>query len=149
MIELVLATLAHVGPIATRMRHWDQVECEAHRKLPKQALRLGLAGSIDVFTAKLDGRPEAMMGLVPVNALTGEGSPWFLGTEAVYDNPRAMLAFAPHVLGKWRDSTPCLESIVANGNARAIRLLRKWGFTIGNDVRMVGDVPFVSFRMEG
>jgi len=131
------------------MREWDKVECAAHGRTPKGALRLGLMASTDVFTAKLDGRPEAMMGLTPVNALTGEGCPWFLGTEAVYDHPRAMLHFAPLVLGKWRDSTRSFRNVVARGNVRAIRMLRRWQFEIGDEVRMVGDVPFVDFWMEG
>jgi hypothetical protein len=150
MIELIPASPAHVGIIANRMRHWDRVECKAHGHSPKQALRLGLVASTDVMTAKLNGRPEAMMGLTVTNALAGEGSPWFLGTEAVYDNPRAMLRFAPKVLGLWRDSTPhAFENRVAVGNARAIRMLRRWGFAVGDEVQMIGGVPFVSFRMEG
>jgi len=149
MIEFVPATPAHCGIIACRMREWDRIECQAHGLTPKQALRLGVVGSIDVLTAKLDGRPEAMMGLSPINALTGEGAPWMLGTDAIYDHPRAMLKMGPGIIARWRDSTRSLRSVVAVENVRAIRLLRRWSFTIGDEVRMIGQVPFVSFWMEG
>jgi hypothetical protein len=148
VIELVPATPAHVGTIAARMREMDVIECQALGRNPKQALRLGLIGSVHVLTAKLNGRPEAMMGLTPVSAIEGTGAPWFLGTEAVYDHPRAMLALGPKVLAIWRDSSPSLSNVVAQENVRAIRMLRRWGFEIGSEVTMIGGVAFLTFSME-
>lgn len=126
----------------------DRLECEALGRTPKQALRLGLIGSVHVFTAKLDGTAEAMMGLTPLSAIDGTGAPWFLGTDAVYDHPRAMLALGPKVLAIWRDSSPSLSNVVAQENVRAIRMLRKWGFEIGEQMTMIGGVAFLTFSME-
>jgi hypothetical protein len=79
MIELVPASLKHVGPIATRMRAADVEEVGAMGRTPKQALRLGLRASVDCMTVLIDGRPEAMLGLTPKNLLEGEGMAWMLG----------------------------------------------------------------------
>jgi hypothetical protein len=82
MIELVPASLKHVGPIATRMRAADVEETGAMGRTPKQALRLGLRASVDCMTVLIDGRPEAMLGLTPKNLLEGEGMAWMLGNRS-------------------------------------------------------------------
>ena len=142
------ASPAHVGRIANRMREADIVECRAMGYSPKQALREGLVASSLCLTALLDGRPEAMFGLVVKSALAGEGTPWMLGTEAIYDHPRAMLRWGPGFVAAMLDSTPALSNLVAARNGRAIRMLRRWGFGISPDAILIGDVEFLLFRME-
>lgn len=147
MIRVAPATLAHVGPIATRMRAADVAECLAQGHSPKQALRIGLRSSVDALTAFVDGRPEAMMGLVPENVLEGRGRPWMLGTDAVYRNPRALVALGPRIIAAWRDSTPELGNLIWRENVRAIRMLRRWGFNIEDEVKIMGGLAFVKFTM--
>lgn len=115
---------------------------------PRQALRLGLVTSTEVWTAKVDGRPEAMFGLVVTSALGGKGVPWMLGTDEIYRHPRLMIRHGERVLQRWLDSTPTLSNYVSVDNSRAIRLLRRWGCSIGWKVIMHGDCGFVSFTME-
>jgi hypothetical protein len=147
MIRVIPAKLLHVGPIATRMREADIAECRALGHSPKEALRGSLRGSVDALTAFVDGRPEAMMGLYPENILEGRGRPWMLGTEAIYQHPRALLALGPKIIGIWRDSTPVLVNLVWRENVRAIRMLQRWGFEIGTEVTQMGGLAFVEFRM--
>lgn len=147
MIELVPASPVHVGPIATRMREMDRLECAAMGRTPKQALRAGLMASDDCVTALVDGRPEAMFGRVIESALGGRGTPWMLGTDEIYRHPRAMLSVGPQIIAGWRDSTPYLSNIVAVRNVRAIRVLRAWGFTIWEEVILTAGVEFVRFSM--
>lgn len=130
------------------MREADIVECQAMGHSPKQALRDGLIASSLCLTALLDGRPEAMFGLVVTSALAGEGTPWMLGTEAIYDHPRAMLRWGPRFVAAMLDSTPTLGNLVSIENGRAIRMLRRWGFTVAGEPIMIGDVGFLAFRME-
>jgi hypothetical protein len=148
MIELVPASLKHVGPIATRMRAADVEETGAMGRTPKQALRLGLRASVDCMTVLIDGRPEAMLGLTPKNLLEGEGMAWMLGTEAVYGNARAWLHLAPQMLQRWGDSTRRLVGLVGRKNARAIRLLRRLAFEVGEEVTVIGGVEFVAFSLD-
>ena len=148
-VQLVPARLIHVGPIAVRMRRADVEEVTAMGHSPKQALRTGMRVSIHCYTAMIDGRPEAMMGLAPTNILEGEGSPWMLGTDVVYHNGRAMLALGPKVFAIWRDSLSGeLSNVVGRTNACAIRMLRRWGYSIDDEPVPINGLDFVKFRME-
>lgn len=148
MIRLVPARLTHIGPIATRMRQSDVDETAAFGRSPKEALRLGLRASIDAFTVLIDDKPEGMMGLRPGNVLDREGAPWMLGTDELYRHPRAWLELMPKVVALWGDSTKQMTNLIAKSNVRAIRLLRRCGFRIGEEVTVIGGVEFVTFSME-
>lgn len=131
------------------MREDDVRECAAFGRTPKSALRLGLVGSSQVLTAKLNGRPEAMMGIVVTSAIDRTGVPWMLGSDEIYRHPRAMLTMGPRVLALWgRDSRKTLSNLVSAENARSIRFLRRIGFRIGDEVTMVGGLSFLTFAMD-
>lgn len=146
-VELVRAHAGHVGTIAARMRDIDRMEVDACGRTPKQALRMGIMGSTIAMTAKVDGRAEAMMGLVPIDLLGGEGTPWFLGTDEVYRHGREMIAWGPKILASFLDSTPSLSNVVMQANTKAIRLLKAWGFSVGDEVKMIGGQAFLDFWM--
>lgn len=129
------------------MREADRIEVAAVGHSPKAALRAGLFAG-EAWTALVDGRPEAMFGLVVTNAIAGEGRPWMLGTDAIYRHGREMLRTGHAVVQGWFDSTRCLENLVSAGNGRAIRLLQRWGFVVEREEAMIGGVPFRVFRME-
>ena len=129
------------------MRRNDVLECAALGRTPKSALRLGLVGSIHCFTALRDGRPEAMFGLADVCALNGTGAPWMLGTEAIYEEPRAMLAVGPKIIDLWRFNCRRMSNIVGAQNVRAQRMLRAWKFTVGDKVTMIGGLEFLDFSL--
>jgi hypothetical protein len=130
------------------MRSADRVECAALGHSAKQALRAGLALSSPAWTALVDGRAEAMFGLVVTSALGGEGRPWMLGSDAVYAHPRAMLRRGPRFLSAMFASTPRLSNLVAADNIRAIRVLRRWGFTLDMETTMIGTIAFKLFHAE-
>lgn len=130
------------------MRADDVIECAAFGFTPKQALRNALIGSIEAHTVMIDGRAEAMLGLVVTNALTGLGSPWLLASDVLYDHGRSMLCFGQMLLHKFSDSTPHLANLVSADNHRAIRLLRRWGFVVEAETIMKGDVAFHHFHGE-
>lgn len=130
------------------MRAWDVAECAASGHTPKQALRSALAASTIAITAFADVRAEAMFGLVVTNALCGQGSPWMLGTEAIYRHPRAMIGMGPGWLRTMAAMAPCLSGQVAAANARAIRLLQGWGFAMGDVASVRGGVSFLPFEKE-
>jgi hypothetical protein len=138
VIRLVPASLIHVGPIATRMRAADTEEVKAFGRTPKDALRIGLM---------VEDRPEGMMGMVPVNLLDRIGAPWMLGTDELYRHPRAWLELMPKVVSRWGDSTKHLSNLIGRTNTRAIRMLRRCKFAIGEEVTVIGGVDFVTFSM--
>lgn len=146
MVEIVPARLVHVGPIASRIRDIDRLECEVFGHSAKQALRNGVYYSDQAWTALVNGRPEAMFGCVTASAISGMGTPWFLGTDEVYRHGKALVMFGPYFVRAIVDSTPNLSNLVSSANDKAIRLLKLWGFTVGEEI-LVGDVPFRHFSM--
>lgn len=145
MIEVVQASPAHVGPIATRMRAADVRECAAFGRSPRQALRTGLIGSTYCLTAKVDGSPHAMMGVSPISLVEGRGTPWMLGTDEIMRHGRELVAMGPRILSAMSASYRRLENHVSAENTAAIRLLRRWGFTVEDQPRLVGGLEFLPF----
>lgn len=131
------------------MRDIDRVEAVALGRSPKDALRSGLRCSYEAFTAKDDdGRPQAMMGVVPLSMIEGRAAVWFLGTDAVFGHARDLIAHGPFFIAHWLETFRRLENIVAVDNTKAIHLLRRWGFTLGDEPQMHRGVAFLPFHIE-
>ncbi|APL94085.1 hypothetical protein [Sphingobium indicum] len=146
-VEVVTARATHIGPVATRLRNIDRIECEAMGHSPKQALRNGFLLSDRCWTALVDGRPEAMFGAVTVSALDRRKTVWFLGTDEVYRHGRLLLAWGPGLIRRAVDSRWWAGNLVSSANGKAIRLLEAWGFTVEPEEQMVNGVPFRHFWM--
>lgn len=124
----------------------DRRECEAFGRSPKEALRYSLRVSVEAWTAvDPDGKPLAMMGVSSLGLMSSKGSPWFLGTERVFDYAISLLELGPGVIASWLNLFDTMENLVSVENVKAIRLLRRWGATIGSDPSDHGGVSFVSF----
>lgn len=147
-LKLVGASPAHVGRVANRLREIDRIECGVTGRSAKAALRLALRSSAWAVTALLDGEPHAMFGVSPISIVEDRGSPWFLGSDETYRHGRALLELGPLAIDRMHGSFRRLENSVSVGNGRAIRLLGRWGFTIGQDPFVVGGVEFVRFWRE-
>jgi len=145
-IRLVPAELRHVNSIANRLRVIDREECDAMGRTPKQALRLGILTSSKAWTALVAGRPEAMFGVVIESILSGVGTPWFLGTDEVYRHGRELLMWGPGMVSRLGDSIALLSNLVSADNSRAIRLLKRWGFTVATEEVDVRGKPFLRFE---
>lgn len=143
-INLQPATAAHVGRIARRLRSIDHAEVSALGHDPRQAVRIALIGSSWALTAMIDGSPHGMFGVTPVAPWKGE--PWFLGTDEIYRNGRAMLIMGQAAVDEMQRHFPLLENIVSAENARAIRLLKRWGFTVEQGYEKIGGLAFRRFR---
>jgi len=147
-VRIVPARPVHINRIANNMREIDRRECEAVGRTGKTALRSALATSIQSWTALVDERPEAMFGVVITSAMGGEAVPWFLGTDEVYRHGRELLMWGPGMISRMTDSRMTLRNLVSAENGQAIRLLRKWGFTVEEDEREIGGVMFKVFFKE-
>lgn len=147
-VSLVPASPAHVGRLANRMRAIDRAECAARGRQPKAALRLALRSSLWALTAFVDDEPEAMFGLSPLCTLTDRGCPWFLGSDRVMRHGRDLLLIGSEVIEHMHRHSARLENSVSVDNAAALRLLRRWGFVIGEQTFEVGGMRFVRFWRE-
>lgn len=146
-VRVVPATFAHINRIARRVRSFDREECEAMGRTPKEALRIALLTSEHAWTALVDDKPEAMFGVVLESVLTGEATPWFLGTNEVYRHGRELVMWGRGFLSRMGDSTRVLRNVVSTRNRPAIRLLKRWGFTVGDEEIVVRGVSFRQFEM--
>jgi hypothetical protein len=131
MIEIIPARPFHVGTIAHRMRAVDALECRAIGMSPKEALRNGLLGSAIVWTATVDGRPEAMFGVVPVSSLEGRGRPWLLMTDDAMRHRKALVRLGWRYTQALHRHFPILANFVHAENSVAIRWLARLGYAVG------------------
>lgn len=115
--------------------------------MPKEGLRIGLRMSLKPITVLIDGRPEAMLGAVPVSLIGGKALVWMLATDEVYRHPRAWALLGPRVFADMLGTFRELGNIVAADNVRAIRFLVHMGFYVGGTVQHHGGVAFVPFHM--
>ncbi len=147
-VVIVPASPAHVGRVASRMREIDKIECAARGRKPKAALRLALRSSSWALTAMVRGEPHAMFGISPISLLDDRGCPWFLGSDETMKHGRDLLLIGTAIIERMHQHSRRLENSVAVDNHAALRLLRRWGFTIGEDAYSVGGVDFVRFWRE-
>lgn len=138
MIEFVPASPAHIGTLAARMREIDRLECSLMGHSPKEALRMSMRYSTLAYTAKVDGRAEAMFGVSTVSLLTGEGSPWLLMTDAGAKQAKALVRDGRRYSVLFQTVFPTLRNLVHADNHVAIRWLRRLGYGIGGTVEMSG-----------
>lgn len=148
-VRLVPAEWRHINRVAANMRAIDAQECRAMGREPKQALRAAFMTSEKAWTALVDGVPHAMFGVVVESLIDRIGTPWFLGTDEVYRHAREMIQWGPGILSRMGDSSRHLRNLVSTDNGRAIRLLKRWGFTVAVDEVIVRGVAFRSFERVG
>jgi hypothetical protein len=128
------------------MREHDRRECEAFGRSPKNALRISLRTSFHALTATDEqGAVLAMFGVMAMDILGRTGSPWFLGTDRVFDYARDLMERGPRIIAWWQQDFDVMENIVSVENRKAIRLLEKWGAQIGTRTQVHGGVEFVPF----
>jgi hypothetical protein len=108
---------------------------------------MGLLTSLRPITVLVDGRPEAMLGVMPMSMMVGSGLVWMLATPILYDCRRELIEFGPMVIDALMDDFRRIENVVSVDNGRAIRFLRWLGFIVGGSVEVHGGVQFVPFHL--
>lgn len=131
MIEICAARPQHIGPIASRAREVDARECEASGSSVKNALRFGLIHGQFAWTAKIDGRPEAMFGAVCGSMLEGRARVWMIMTDDAAKQHRALVRFGRIYTAALHRHFTVLENRVSADNDLAIRWLTRLGYVVG------------------
>lgn len=148
MLAVVPARAHHVGPIALRLRTIDKLECAIMGHTPKEALRWSLRASLLAWTAKIDGRPEAMFGVSTVSLLGQEGSPWLLMTDVAARQAKTLVKAGRQYSDAMQAAFPLLANVVHSRNTTAIRWLRALGYSVGEEFD-VGGHPMRRFERRG
>ena len=131
MIEIVAARPQHVGTIANRARDIDRIECEMSGHTVKSALRYGLMYGHSTWTAKVDGRPEAMFGAVVGSMLEGRAKVWMLMTDEAAKHHKALVRFGHVYTAALHRHFTVLENHVSAENDQSIRWLTRLGYVVG------------------
>jgi hypothetical protein len=151
VIRLTHASPAHVGRLANRLRDIDRRECEAMGRTAKQALRMGLKASVHAISVvkEDDGRPIAMFGVMSTSIVSGSGVVWFLGTDDVFEFPRDLAWTGRAMIEHWLETEfRTLTNVVSVENEKAVRLLKYWGATVGDEVQVHRGIEFVPFTFK-
>lgn len=137
--------MSDVRVVAASMREIDRMECAALGKAPKRALYEGWKRSSWCLTALYEGKPAAIFGVVPTNAICDVGAPWMLCTDDARFGARALKVMGPALIQAMHDEWGYLENCVGADNRKAIRLLQALGFVVEDEIMVVGDLPMRKF----
>lgn len=127
------------------MRAIDVLECAAFGRSPRVALRLGYVASTLRWTGCVDGRPELMFGVSPMPTMDGSARPWMLGSDVARQRARPFIELSGAVLAEIDARYRRLENHAHQTNTVAHRWLKRLGFTVGDEIVMIGGEPFVRF----
>lgn len=148
--RIIPAEAAHIAPIAAHMREADRREVMAsHGHGPGEALAASLAHSDLAWTCLVDREPAFMWGAARAGSLlTLTGSPWLLGTPAIYKVRRAFLRHSRPYVELMQARFPRLENHVHAENRLSLRWLAWCGFTVEETPTLMGGEPFYFFWRE-
>jgi hypothetical protein len=131
------------------LRPSDLAECQAYGR---GDIAAGIASSVNrsmlCWTGLVDGELAAIIGVAPINMLTGIGSPWMLGTPVLDTHSRVLVRRTPEYIAKMLNAFPHLVNFVHANNTTSVRWLRRLGFTLhaAQPYGALGE-PFHPFEM--
>lgn len=132
-VEIVPATLAHAEAIAADARQADVDELWAQaRATPLSALRVGLRSTSRARTGLVDGVPVCLFGVSPFSILSGQGTPWMVGSNGLKPLrvQKALLIHSRLEFAAMRANYSVLFNAVDDRNTSAKRWLTWLGFTL-------------------
>lgn len=143
------ATMKHIADMWPHMRMADQEEIwsMAHMS-PLRALTDSVKHSPDAMTGLADETILCMFGVARQSALSMEGCPWLLTTDAVGQHGYAFAKISRDWITKLRGQYSYLSNFVDSRHHEAVKWLRWLGFTI-HDAKPFGpdNIPFHLFDM--
>lgn len=131
------------------LRPSDLAECQAYGQADIGAgIEASVRRSALCWTGLVDGEVAAILGVAPLNILTGMGSPWMLGTPLVDRYQRVLVRSTPEYIARMLKAFPHLVNFVHARNTTSVRWLRRLGFTLHEAVPFgpLGE-PFHPFEL--
>ena len=128
-LEIMPATLEHLDQVAGNARPEDVAELLASSgDDPAQVLKHGHRVSSLCLAGVVAGEAVCVVGVSPVCAAYGLGSPWMVGTTALDRHARKFARVSRPVVEEMNRVYPHLANFVDNRNDKAIRWLEWMGF---------------------
>lgn len=113
------------------LRAADLAECQAYGRPDIEAsIQASVDRSVLCWSGFVDGELAAILGVAPVNLLTGVGSPWMLGTPVLDRHQRVLVRSTPEYIARMLKAFPHLVNFVHAKNTTSVRWLRRLGFTL-------------------
>lgn len=116
------------------------------RLTPLQALHASLKRS-QAATVIVEGRPEIMFGVSPINVLAGVGGVWMLGTDVVVEHQKEFLRYSAEWRAKLFVGYSVLVNFVSVDNHASIRWLKWLGAEFAAEPITLNGVPFLPFEL--
>lgn len=117
--------------LIANLRPADLAECQAYGRPDISAgIESSVRRSALCWTGLIDGELAAILGVAPLNMLTGMGSPWMLGTPVLDRHQRVLIKQTPEYIARMLKAFPHLVNFVHAKNATSVRWLRRLGFTL-------------------
>lgn len=145
MIEVVPASVRHIGPISRNMGEMDALECAVFGHTPKRALRLAFGSSYIAFTVLVDGEPEAMFGVRTDSLIEGSGLVWLLMTKKAHRHAVSIVRLGKRYTQALHTQYALLHNHVHADNHAAIRWLTRLGYLVGA-VDVINGQPMRPFQ---
>ena len=138
--------------IADNLRAADRAELRASGAGDaRRAIERSIAVSVYAWTAEVGGQPAMVFGVRAGgdDLFSPVGIPWALGTDAVAANQRALVALAPGYIREMLRAFPTLINYVHAENVRAVRWLKRAGFTLDPAQPVASGALFHRFILRG
>lgn len=117
--------------LAANLRTSDLAECMAYGKDDIETrIESSVRRSVLCWTGLVDGELAAIIGVAPINLLSGIGSPWMLGTPVLDRHSRVLVRLTPAYIARMQSAFPHLANFVHVDNRTSVRWLRRLGFTL-------------------
>lgn len=130
-VEVRSATLSDAAYVADNMREDDRLEVWASsRSDATTAVLRSVSVSTHAWVGYYDGRPVCVFGVAPLSMVSGEGTPWLLGTDELVRRPRAFLRRCHRYVAEMLAVYPILTNYVHDGNEASKAWLGWLGFTL-------------------
>lgn len=120
------------------LRTEDISECQACGHTPTEALARGYIFSDECYSAKVNGKTEAMFGVSSTKQPDGFGAVWYLGSDESFKHPISLVREGRKQINKWLEKYRVLYNAVDKRNEKHIAWLKHIGFTISNPVNING-----------
>lgn len=151
MSEVLVRKVTEVGRlhVSFNIRDADRAELwELSRLSPYWAIRYAIEVSGDeCYEALVDGVPIAVGGAF-TSQIGGYASPWLLGTDGIFKQPRKLLELTNKYTEHLLKTNKVLSNRVHAENTSSIRYLQHAGFQLGEPYRCETGAFAVDFRME-
>ena len=128
-VKLRLCEAGDIEYIAANMRAVDAEEIRlAGNHDPLECLTKGASHSVYCRVIEINGRPAAILGLVPLDNMNDRGICWLLGTDDIERHAKAFCELCRQELAAMMKRAERVENFVWAENRVSIRWLKWLGF---------------------